>query len=147
MRQNFDPNIWGPHAWFFIETITMAYPLHPTNDDKSNFKSFFYMLQFVIPCDKCRINYNKHLSQYPLTDSILQNRDNMFKWIVTMHNAVDSNKTKTTKETYDYYINQYDNTTTLKNKNIICNNKKKNIFIVILIIVFIILIHKIYLFI
>ena len=26
---NLDPKIWGPHYWFFLDTIAMTYPNHP----------------------------------------------------------------------------------------------------------------------
>lgn len=146
MRQSFDPNIWGPHAWFFLETIVMSYPIDPTEKDKLNFKSFFYTLQFIIPCNKCRVNYNIHLKKYPLTKKVLENRDNLFQWIVNMHNAVDLNKKRSTKETYDYYINQYSESPKKENnKKYTCSKRIKNIFIVTMIIFFIIIIHKIYL--
>ena len=145
MKQNFEPSIWGPHAWFFLETISMSYPLEPTEKEKINFKTFFYTLQYVIPCNKCRVNYNKHLKIYPLTDDVLDKRDNFFKWIVNMHNAVDPNKTRTLKETYDFYINQYSNNKiNTKSKPSLCSLKYKNILVILSIIFIILIFHKIY---
>ena len=43
MRQNFEPKIWGNHAWFFLETICMAYPTNPSKSMKSSAKNFFYL--------------------------------------------------------------------------------------------------------
>ena len=45
-----DPNIWGPHAWMFLHSITLTYPEKPTNLDKTNFEMFFNSLQPVLPC-------------------------------------------------------------------------------------------------
>ncbi len=147
MRQSFDPKIWGPHAWFFLETVVMAYPIKPTNEDKSKILLFFNTLQYVIPCDKCRINYSRHLKEHPLTNKILEDRDNLFKWIVTIHNLVDTSKKKTTKEVYNYYIDQYNENNTQPHINYFCDNKKlKNILTIIMIITTIILIHKVYLY-
>lgn len=128
MRQNFDPTIWGPKAWFFLESITMAYPTNPTDEDKKNTKLFFYTLQFVIPCEKCRNNYNKHLKIYPLSKEVLENRDNLFKWIVNMHNSVDPLKKRTYNETYKYYLNKYSGSEYSIDKKV--NVRAKNIFIV-----------------
>ena len=145
MRQNFEPKIWGPHAWFFLETITMSYPETPSKEQIKNFKTFFYTLQFIIPCNKCRVNYNKHLQIYPLSDEILSNRSNLFKWIVNMHNAVDPKKQRSLKETYDYYISKYSGEVNNNiNKKSYCSNKLKNILIVSSIILSIICMHKIY---
>jgi hypothetical protein len=142
MRQNFDPTIWGPKAWFFLETITMAYPMNPSEEEKKNTKLFFYTLQFVIPCEKCRKNYNEHLDIYPLSDEVLNNRDNLFKWIVNMHNSVDINKKRSYNDTYNFYINKYSGSK-YHSTNLI-NNKTKNIFIVLTLIFGIILFHKFY---
>lgn len=150
MRQSFNPEIWGPHAWFFLETVAMGYPISPTTDDKTQMKKFFNILKDIIPCEKCRINYKKHLKEIPLTNKNLENRDSLFKWIVDVHNSVDPSKIYTYEDTYNYYIDQYqesNNTTGSKNKSF-CNNRKvKNIFIILMIITSIILIHKIYLYI
>ena len=146
MRQNFEPTIWGPHAWFFLETITMSYPVNPTYEMKKNFKTFFYTLQFTIPCNKCRVNYNKHLDIYPITDDVLKNRDNLFEWIVNMHNAVDPNKQRSTKETFDYYLSKYNGIETFNNQQTNCYGNIKNILVISSIIFSFIIIHKIYIY-
>ena len=29
-----DPLIWGPHAWFFLHSITLVYPDNPSEQEK-----------------------------------------------------------------------------------------------------------------
>ncbi len=147
MRQNFEPTIWGPHAWFFLETITMAYPENPDKEDIKNTKMFFNSLQYVIPCEKCRKNYNKHLKLHPLNDNVLKDRSSLFKWIVDVHNSVDYSKKKKYDEDYRFYTNKYSD----EPKQEISNNfeftcKIKNIITVSLIVTFIIVLYKIYLY-
>ena len=31
-----EPEIWGPHAWQFLHSITLSYPDNPTFEDKNN---------------------------------------------------------------------------------------------------------------
>ena len=31
---NFDPDVWGPHYWFFLHTIAESYPIHPNSVTK-----------------------------------------------------------------------------------------------------------------
>ena len=31
-----EPNIWGPHYWFFLHSITFTYPKKPTSATKKN---------------------------------------------------------------------------------------------------------------
>ena len=52
-----DPEIWGPHAWIFLHSVTLAYPENPTNIDKKNFELFFNSMQPIIPCQKCSNHY------------------------------------------------------------------------------------------
>lgn len=147
MRQNFDPSIWGPHAWFFLETITMAYPDEPDKNDINNTKLFFNSLQYVIPCDKCRNNYKKHLSQFPLTNDVLKNRNTLFKWIVDVHNSVDYKKKKSYDDVFSYYITNYSDDKKKINRKSFFSRELKNSLNVILITFTIIFVHKIYKFI
>ena len=80
---------------------------------------------------------------YPLNDKVLENRDSLFKWIVNMHNAVDPNKKRSTKDTYNYYIYKYQGNEV---KPIESNNydSYKNIATVSCIIISLIVIHKLY---
>ena len=61
----------------------------------------------MIPCEKCRNNYKKHLKQHPLTGKVLSSRDNLFMWIIDVHNSVHKDKQKTYDDTFKYYMDQY----------------------------------------
>ena len=108
MRQDFEPTIWGPKAWFFIGTIILSYPDNPTLNDKTTFKNFFNSLAYILPCRKCRYNYKNHIKSYPLNDKILNNKNNLIDWIVKIHN-LSMGKKITKKSMLNYYINQYKN--------------------------------------
>jgi len=83
------PEIWGPHAWIFLHSITLEYPDYPTYEDKQNMTTFINSLKHVLPCHKCRINFNEHLNKYPLTDNILNSKPNLIKWLIDIHNSVN----------------------------------------------------------
>ena len=135
MRQNFDSNIWGPHAWFFLETICMAYPKDPTFEEKKHVQNFFYSLKNLLPCEKCRNNYIKHLKIYPLDDEVIKNRDNLFKWINKIHNSVDKSKTRSLEETFKYYLDEYN----INGQKYTNNNYKKNKYLILIVILLIII--------
>ena len=48
------PEIWGPHAWIFLHSITFDYPDNPTKEVKEKYKGFFESLQDILPCEKCK---------------------------------------------------------------------------------------------
>lgn len=83
------PNIWGKYLWISIHFIAMEYPHNPTDEDKKNYRLFFEQLRLVIPCVTCANNYANHLTKYPLSDQVLKNRLNLFRWTVDMHNEVN----------------------------------------------------------
>mgnify|MGYP005655987525 CR=1 FL=1 len=107
MRQNLNPEIWGPHAWFFLESVTLGYPDNPTKIDKIKAKNFFLLLEHMIPCEKCRYNYSQHLKKYPISNEILSNKLNLFKWINNIHNSVNIKKYKDVNTSLKYYIDLY----------------------------------------
>jgi len=112
-----NPQVWGKHAWIFLHSITMAYPDCPTDIDKTNFKSFFIMLSNVLPCYKCKINYTKHMNELPLTNHVLNSKENLIKWLIDFHNLVNRDTGKkqlTYNEVNEIYSNLYGNNTKSK---------------------------------
>ena len=76
-----DPEVWGPHAWIFLHTITLTYPHNPTDQDKKNYKMFFYNLATVLPCTHCSQNYRIHLKQLPIDIEQSNNNYDISKFI------------------------------------------------------------------
>ena len=109
MNIDYNAKIWGPKAWFFIETIILSYPNNPTLNDKTIFKNFFNSLANILPCEKCRYNYKNHIKSNPLNDDILCNKNNLIEWIVKIHN-LSMGKKITKKSMLNYYNNQYKGT-------------------------------------
>jgi hypothetical protein len=42
-----------------------------------------------LPCESCRVNYQRHLKELPLTDDILNSRNKFIYWFVDIHNIVN----------------------------------------------------------
>ena len=105
-----NPEVWGPHGWIFLHTITFNYPDFPTNDDKNKYKNFFTLLKYTLPCDACKQHFSNNLIKYPLTDSVLSSKNNLMKWLFNIHNSVNKMNNKklfTYKEFIDYYNKLY----------------------------------------
>jgi hypothetical protein len=83
------PDVWGPCTWNFIHLMTIGYPLHPTEQEKRNYKNFFNSLVGVLPCNKCKYNLSQNLKKYPLTENILASRMNFVRWGIDLHNLVN----------------------------------------------------------
>ena len=80
------PETWGPHGWKFLHYVTLGYPKNPTISDKNNYKNFFLNLQYILPCQICSKNYNKHINQIPLDDDVLSDRKKLIIWGIKIHN-------------------------------------------------------------
>ena len=143
-------NVWGPHMWFTLHSITFNYPIKPTNDDKNNYKNFFIYLQNVIPCNICKKNYIRHLKEYPL-DNNLNSRVDLVKWMINLHNAVNGETGKKILS-YDNVIKKYEDAYQSRNllskdynndiiytKNIYFNNN--NIYYIILFVILVIILY------
>ena len=88
MRNSLKTTIWGPHGWKFLHYVTLGYPMNPTNQDKENYKQFFYSLSNVIPCQKCSENFKQNLTTYPI-EPALENKESLIKWLIDIHNSVN----------------------------------------------------------
>jgi hypothetical protein len=83
------PEIWGPSTWVFLHSITLNYPDSPTTEDKHNITSFFEYIGKVLPCDKCKVNFQSHLEKTPITDQVVSSRKNLVLWLIDIHNSVN----------------------------------------------------------
>lgn len=105
-RSNFNPNVWGPKAWFFLDTIVLSYPIKPSDQDKQNYTNFFYDISAMLPCEGCRNNYTNHFNSLILTDKVLETRDNLIDWWLKIHNMARATMNKN-NITYDEFIRFY----------------------------------------
>jgi len=99
-------NIWGPHLWFSLHTISFNYPLMPKEDDKEFYKNFFTNLQHVIPCSICKKNYIRHIKEHPISQ-FLDNRKTFVYWVIDMHNMVNAEIGKKILS-YDVVMKKYE---------------------------------------
>lgn len=102
-----NPSVWGPSAWTFLHYITLSYPKCPTEKDKYNMRIFLENLQHVLPCDTCKIHYKDNIEiHYPLTDEVLNTKENLVKWLIDLHNSVNKRIGKSILS-YDEAISKY----------------------------------------
>jgi len=86
---NVDPAQWGPSLWRSLHSITLGYPENPTDIVKKHTHNLFTSLQYVLPCEKCRVNFNHQLTTSPLTDTIISSRQSLITWLIDIHNEVN----------------------------------------------------------
>jgi hypothetical protein len=89
------PATWGPFFWMTIHIVALGYPAEPTYTEKRAAKEFFESIGHLLPCPTCRDHYKTHIAAMPITPH-LDRRDDLFKWTVDLHNAVNRSLQKPT---------------------------------------------------
>jgi hypothetical protein len=84
----FDPEIWGPHYWFFLHTIAQSYPLTPNNITKRKYYDLISNLPLFIPDPEIGNRFIELLDKYPVTP-YLDNRDSFIRWMHFIHNKIN----------------------------------------------------------
>ena len=50
-EEKFDPEVWGPHYWFFLHTVSHTYPLHPNSVTKRKYYDLIKKPAITIPIE------------------------------------------------------------------------------------------------
>ena len=132
---NIDPLLWGPSLWKYLHYLTLSYPDSPSIEIQLKYKDFFLNLHNFIPCEKCRINYVRHLEELPLTDDILTSRNALIKWLFIIHNIVNKETGKR-----ELKFNEFIEIYTIDPEEVKKNKRKRTIIIIGVIILIILLI-------
>lgn len=93
-----DPKIWGNSGWNLLHRISFVLK------DIDSAKDFYFTLEHILPCMKCRRNITKHIGDIPFPRKI----DNIPKWLYNIHNRVNiSINTKSENPKYTVIVNKY----------------------------------------
>ena len=109
MTEQFDPEVWGPHFWFFLHTVSMTYPNNPNDSTKKKYYELISNLPTFIPVRQISIDFSNLLDQYPITP-YLDNRESLIRWMWFIHNKINEKLEKpkiTLNEFYVTYYNAY----------------------------------------
>jgi hypothetical protein len=84
----FNPNVWGPHYWFFMTTLALSYPDSPNSVTKRKYYDFITNLPLFIPNAEVGNRFSNLLDRYPVSP-YLDNRDSFIRWVHFIHNKVN----------------------------------------------------------
>ena len=103
-----NPEIWGPHYWFFIYTIALSYPLNPNDTTKKKYYDFIQNLPIFIPISEIGNTFSVFLDKYPVTP-YLDSRESFIKWVHFIHNKLNIYLNKPEVSYYKAMDNYYEN--------------------------------------
>ena len=79
-----DSGLWGPHAWYFIESCALN--LNDTDtQSKNKFVEFLETLEFILPCENCRKKVSLYIKEHPIPTGT---KDEIVNWVIDLHNDV-----------------------------------------------------------
>ena len=81
----FNKDVWEPHFWFFIQTISHTYPAIPNSTTKRKYYDFIQNIPLFIPNPDISIEFSKLLDEYPVSP-YLDCRDSFIRWVHFFHN-------------------------------------------------------------
>ena len=117
-----DSEIWGPHYWFVLHTITLTYPKNPSETIKKKYYKFIQDLPLFLPDEKISNNFSKLLNKYPVSP-YLDSKEAFIKWVHFIHNIINKKLNKKTINMSEFLIEYYEN---YKPKELINLEYKKN---------------------
>ena len=103
-----NPLVWGPLFWYTLHNSAIHYPVNASPLVKQRILNRIQAIPYEVPCKTCQIHasaYIESLSDYDL-DKIVSGRDNLFKFYVDFHNAVNTRLGKPIW-TYQQALNYY----------------------------------------
>ena len=84
-----NPEIWGPHYWFFLYTAAMNYSMTPTETLRKKYYEFIQNFALFMPDIDIANDFLKLLDMYPVTP-YLENRQTLIHWVHFIHNKVNA---------------------------------------------------------
>jgi Erv1 / Alr family len=101
-------SVWGPSMWHYLHTMSFNYPVHPTCEQKEQYRDFVLSLKHVLPCGKCRKNLCKNFQKLPLKLKHMENRETFSKYMYKLHELVNTMLGKKSGLTYETIKERYE---------------------------------------
>ncbi len=100
--------VWGPGLWHFLHTMSFNYPVHPTRENKIEYRAFILSLEHILPCKYCRINLKKNFVAVPLRYSDMKDRESFSKYVYRLHEHINQMLHKKSGLSYEDVKERYE---------------------------------------
>ena len=98
--------VWGPPFWFALHSVTFNYPIKPDIEQKERIRNFFNSLEYILPCQICRVHYSHHIRKHPIENKLSTRKDLVY-WLIDIHNLVNIMNGKPALS-YDKVVKMYE---------------------------------------
>jgi hypothetical protein len=97
-----DPNVWGPHYWFFLHNVAFNYPNYPTTIQKKIYYRLIHNFHEFLPNKTIGNLFLKLINKYPVTPYLDSQKD-LIKWMHFIHNKINVRLDKPTITLSEHY--------------------------------------------
>ena len=97
-----DPNVWGPHYWFFLHNVAFHYPNYPTTIQKKIYYRLIHNFHEFLPNKTIGNLFSKLINKYPVTPYLDSQKD-LIKWMHFIHNKINVRLDKPTITLSEHY--------------------------------------------
>jgi hypothetical protein len=104
----FEPEIWGPHYWFFLHTIAISYPKYPNTITKKKYYEFIQNLPMFFPNENIASEFSNLIETYPVAP-YLDCQDAFIRWVHFIHNKINEKLEKPVITLNQFYVKYYEN--------------------------------------
>lgn len=84
---------WGPAGWTYLHVVSFAYPTNPTPTDRANAHAFLTAFQRVIPCRRCKSDFQallkRHVGRDGAQSKHYRDTEAFSRLIFELHNDVN----------------------------------------------------------
>ena len=114
-----EPEIWGKHYWYVIETIILSMD-NKEIISKESLRLFFYSLQNLLPCPTCREHFQLYFKKNNI-DKYVDSKKKMFRWIYELRREIQI-RNKKPYPTFEEYLKKINHELINKTQMIHSNN-------------------------
>lgn len=122
-----NPEIWGPHYWFFLHTVAMNYSMTPTETLRKKYYELIQNFALFMPDIEVANEFLKMLDQYPVTP-YLESRETLIHWVHFIHNKVNAKLGKRELSLHESLEAYYANYIPREKERALLKKYKKHLF-------------------
>lgn len=109
---NYNPKIWGPKEWFFLETMVRSLPESIDDNLQNNIKLHFSTLSKLLPCEICQEHFSQYIENTKMMNKDFSKKENVILWLNDCHNILLESNKRQISDVNRYYRDIYNSDTT-----------------------------------
>jgi hypothetical protein len=90
-KLDFTNSVWVSVLWHVLHVISFNYPMHPTQEDQTNYFLFICSLEHVLPNSIYRLLFKQKLDALGFSDKNMKDRHHFSRFIYNLNKCINTN--------------------------------------------------------